>query len=314
MLTAWTENSIPSYSYEEATGYLISLLGYLFQITGQERFRHEALRSAEALIESIGKRNGCGRNGKIYLFDSAIVLRALHLLMKTGSVTEDDDQRQAIETMLHLLASTCREMLDQRLGCLAETNECRNEHWSKRFNFHLLKALAHLHAFETETTVQAELRHTAEQLLRQHYREGLFCPVANHAGTNLHAHCYAVEGILLWGDLLEPTWKDDIREMAAVLAQTQTPAGALPNTWPPSDDAILLADATAQAVRIWQCVDAEKFAGPIKQGLTFLRSLAQSEGGFFYSPDLPHTNSWTTIFTIQALLWQHIGADAGWLI
>jgi hypothetical protein len=65
---------------------------------------------------------------------------------------------------------------------------------------------------------------------------------------------------------------------------------------------------------VWQCLDPQRYDDAIRRGLVFLRAMAHPDGGFYYSSRRRHVNSWTTIFAVQALLWERARGEAEWLI
>ena len=97
------------------------------------------------------------------------------------------------------------------------------------------------------------------------YADGRFRIHFNSGESYVHAHCYAVEGLLC---LIQRGWTDLIptaRECAAWLAEIQDSGGGVP-AWHDGSRPYgkCHADATAQAARIWLCVDHRSFAEPIE--------------------------------------------------
>lgn len=302
-LAAWLNDQRPIFPYEESTGYLISLLAWLHRQTGEPRFRREAWRSATALARALGDRPGCGRDGRIYLFDTAVCLRALGSVLALPPETGDDAERAALSVLATRLARTVLSLFRQRQAVLDDEAPAGAPRWSEAFTFHLLKALHHFLPWLPVLRESLDWRSLADEWIGAHYRDGLFVLAEPPDRVYLHAHCYAAEGLLGLADsgyrpaeTLPPAIGDR-------LAELQMPSGALPRWYPENGEREAAGDATAQAVRLWQCLDAAAYAGPIARGLAYLRASIAPAGGIQYSSDLRHPNSWTTIFARQALQW-----------
>lgn len=309
MLSGWVASDGPADTYQEATGYLITLLCYLYQLTREHRFREEAIRTAVALTAAVGESPGCGRDNRVYLFDTAVCLRALGALLATFPDLEQDPALAPARSLAQRLGQTTQEMFAQQRPCDPPTADKAQPRWSQTFNAHLIKAAAHASPW------LPAWQDTVEQLKATYMKGGRFYLDPQHRRIYLHVNCYAVEGLLA-GSLLD---RQQELAAAAFLAEMQTKEGAIPRFWPAAgnaapDNAHTGADATAQAVRIWQCVDHDRFQPNIQAGLAFLESLAAPGGGVRYAPGGDHVNAWTTIFTIQARLWQDLPAEPRWII
>jgi len=310
MLAAWVDPSGPSHLYEESTGYLILLLCRLYKLTDGPRFKEEALRSVRALTQKIDGRNGCGREQSIYLFDTAVCARSLAVFFAAFPDLQAAQDLEPTRLLLQRLAQTARRMFLEHIACEPPTTAAGSQRWSEIFGPHLIKAAHHLLPWMTKAGDQAARRETVNQLIAEHYRDGLFYQVSLSDPVYMHAHCYAVEGLLAMPDAPARV----IDETARRMAQLQSPEGGLPKWWPQHAGADPAADATAQTVRIWQCVDPTGYAPNIEAGLSYLKQMSDRQGGVLYSPRSGHLNSWTTIFFLQALLWAAWGAEAGSII
>ncbi len=299
MLRAWVDGQTPAHAYPESTGYLISLLCYLHRATGEDRFASDAARAAQALVDHLGQADGCGRDGAVYLFDTAVCLRALGTY---HTLFEGRLQRPALELM-DRLALTCDSMFRRRQACTGGAANGHGERrWSRSFSAHLIKA-AHL----VSPWVPA-WREVTDELVGQFYEDGRFFADEGHGRVYVHASCYAAEGLMAHGGL----FTDQAQRAAAFLARIQREDGGMPAWWPEAAGPVT--DATAQAVRIWQCAAASDHEDNIRRGLAFLQRMALPDGGFRYSPEVDHANSWTTIFATQAMLWRRCGAGAEWIV
>ena len=314
MLAAWVDHSDPSRPYEESTGYLITLLCYLYRLTGQDRFRIEASRTVRALVRALKDRDGCGREGTIYLFDTSVCLRALGTFLSTFPDSEALQDLERFRELAQRLARTACDMLRSRKAFLNPGFESGPKRWSETFNVHLIKAIHHVWTWMETCGQPMDLREIIDELMTERCREGLFFSDASHSEANLHAHCYALEGLLALEDRTREQVKKSLAEATERLAELQTPEGGLPRRWPITGESWSATDTTAQAVRIWQCTDPVKYGDIISKGLEFLHSMAHPDGGFLYSQGTSHVNSWSTIFAVQALMWRAVEADADWIV
>jgi len=163
-----------------------------------------------------------------------------------------------------------------------------------------------------------ELLDTARDLvshfMQEFYRDGFFFTEPGQCESYLHGHCYAVEGLVYAVESgLHP---DDglLMKVGDQLAKAQLDNGGLQTWWGRSEAPQEVADTTAQAVRIWQCIDPKAFSFEIRRGLAFLKSQAHPKGGIRYQPDSDHLNTWATVFTAQALLFKKREPDWQWII
>ena len=69
-------------------------------------------------------------------------------------------------------------------------------------------------------------------------------------------------------------------------------------------------DATAQAIRLWLCLDAERFAAPIARARAFLARAQSESGGIAYAQGSADRNSWCSAFALQAEVWNERGAGS----
>ena len=298
MLAAWTDGPTPAHAYQESTGYLITLLCYLHQVTGQDHFQEEASRAVAALTRDLGQATGCGRDGTVYLFDTAVCLRALG----TFNTLLEDRPSQPTRDLMDRLARTSGEMMQHHQACSPPTNGEGPPRWSLSFSAHLIKA-AHL----LSPWIPA-WRAAVDELVDRFFKGGRFHADTGHRRVYLHASCYATEGLLARAD----EYPDVRDQVAPFLARIQREDGGIPSWWP--EEAGPVTDATAQAVRVWQSVDASAFADNIRRGFVFLDTMALPGGGFRYSPLIAHANSWATIFAVQAMLWRDRPADPQWIV
>ena len=105
-----------------------------------------------------------------------------------------------------------------------------------------------------------------------------------------------------------------IEKCADWLASVQLSDGGLPSSHNGIEaTGMAHTDCTAQAIRIWSCVDAQRYRGEIDRGVQFLDSMA-ADGGFRYRPGSDDINTWATIFALQAINRARDGGSWQWLV
>ena len=310
MLCAWSEGNRPSFLYEESTGYLLTLLCFLYEKTGEPRFRCEAERCARALCERLANKKGCGKNGAVYLFDTAICRRALGVFTQVFPNESIENKDRIIESLEKIATS----LLHRRLACEPAENSDLPVHWSGTFNIHMIKVLAQLLPWNENDDFKADINDIVKTFIRECFKDGIFYLDDQKKEAYLHPHCYAVEGLLAIKDSLGMNVSEVLDNCGRKLASLQLENGGLPSCWPTHNPPKLACDTTSQAVRIWQILDADKYADPILRALDFVKSQGTSNGGVRYSSTINHLNSWTTIFYLQAWAWQSLTPDAQWII
>jgi len=313
LLPAWTEDGRPSYPYPEATGYFLSLLAYLYHMTGQTRLIQPATATAHALAGALIGSIGAGRHGQIFLFDTVVCLRGLNDFLVVFPASSDRSIRPAITAAAERLARTARRLIDERRAGFGFSAP-EESRWSRRYNVHLLKSLQQLHACRPDLLDSEEVDGEIRRFLAERFRNGFFHVDEDRSRVYLHAHCYAMEGLLGARPRLTPSILARLTEMAERLATAQLPNGALPRFWPPVGRPDPAVDTTAQVVRLWQCLDPSGFRDAIARALDFVATMAAPGGGVRYTPAGTHLNSWTTIFAIQALLWRAWPPEGGRIV
>ncbi len=313
MLRSWSNPDHPGYRYPEATGYAVRAWLDLHRRSGERRWLAEARLSADALRAAADPATGAfGRGEFLYAFDTAVCAAALLDVMVADGGSP--------------VAPALARALDFVAGCLARgvgvvrrdggDSPAGPSGWSHAFGPHLLKSAAVLaRARDAGLTWSTDV--DVEQRVAELCARGLdgsrFHSPATPGATYLHAHCYAVEGLLeLSRSASMPS--ADFRTLAAAgcewLAGVQDAAGALPRWWLEPDRAEQrAADATAQAVRLWCVVDGSRYRRHVERGLAFLAALENPSGGVRYSPEHDDLNTWTTVFALQALLLDRLGSS-----
>jgi len=280
---SWWNPAHPGYPYPEAAGLWLSNAC----ATGQPG-RPDALadRVAARLCRDAAEAGGAGRDGAVYLFDSAVALAGLLAYRSGGGVLDVAPAAAA----LHAFVAAG---IERRAGCLPAARG----RWSVDFSPHLLKAAKAAYAYDR--AFGARSAGTLVPALAS-----LAADVRPGSGPlYVHAHCYAIEGALLLRSAGVRGLPDPAVEVAR-LARFQRPDGAMPAYILDDRPAgAARSDATAQAVRLWCLLDPVAFAGPIRRGLAHLAACQSPAGGLLYEPRGDDVNTWSTLFALQAVRW-----------
>lgn len=298
---SWWNPDRPGYRYPEIAGLLLNLL--------TQRNGHPGLRRsiAAGLAADTNSDGAIGRDGVGYTFDTAMSLSGLlREQAATGTLPDPDLPVRQYRSL--------RAGLRARRATAPATPPAG--HWSTTYGCHLLKTTLALTAFSRATGEDVE--DLVDQLISDLVplaAGGRFRIHKDATVTYLHAHCYAIEGLLALSAAAPGSVHAEIEAGAEWLARVQDPTGGL-RAWHDGAAAAgdLRADATAQAVRIWSLVDREAFNEPISAATKFLTQLLAPGGGIRYGPDSQDVNSWATIFTVQALDWAERQGDPSCIV
>jgi hypothetical protein len=301
---SWDNPAHPGYGYPEITGLLLSLLSHEGPAPGATRDN-----LARALTRGVSPTGSLGRAGIGYAFDTAMGLGGLLEYRRSGGRLVPE------ATIRRMFGFIERSLLARRAA--EPDGGLPGDRWSVRYGCHLLKvarALDASRAIVGDDRPRRLVDQLADDLIPLG-RDGRFVTDAGSDRTYLHAHCYAVEGLLCLARLGRSGVAAAIRRAAEWLRSVQDESGALlawhdgASAWGEPH-----ADAIAQAVRIWTIVDRDGFAGPIARSLDFLAGLQAVDGGIHYRPGSGDVNSWSTIFAVQAARWARAGAEEHRLI
>lgn len=299
---SWVNPEHPGYAYPEIAGYMLSHLALRGRDTAAIRNR-----IAARLERDLTPSGAVGRRGIEYVFDSAMVLAGLLAHEANGGLLPDP---RMIDRVHDFIVSR----LDARTG-IEGTPETAETHWSASYGCHLIKTAISLTAFadaRPDNPWPLIERMVAELLPL--YDGGRFHVNADSDITYTHAHCYAIEGLLV----LEGRGRSGLRPWidggADWLARVQTADGGVPAEHDSNGPRMAAhADCTAQAIRIWTCVDADRFGDNIDRGVDFLRSLSTG-GAIRYRVGSSDLNTWATIFGAQAIDWAESRGRPEWLV
>lgn len=288
---SWLNPEHPGYAYPEAGGLWLAVMA-------REPAADEArLDRVAAWLRACEQLGGIGRDRREYLFDHAMVVAGRLAWAERRGVAAASE-RDAIATMLEHLRNN-----------RATSPAGEGSRWSERFGAHLLKLALPLarwvELYEDAGAVRALVR--LHEQLRPRSDDGRVPSVGAEGPTYLHACCYAAEGLWRLSEApLPPARRADARALAvrtaAWLASVQRADGGLPqwhdgtHGWGPAP-----ADVAAQAVRLWSGLGRERYGDAIERSLGFLATMTTPCGGMRYHEDSRDSNTWATLFTVQAL-------------
>ncbi len=285
---SWHNAGHPGFPYVEAAALWLSWAAWRQELLLETPPAQQVERVARTLRAELAPSGAVGRDGSAYLFDTCLVLHAL--VRAERAAGQRATQRLRLDGVQRFLD------LDQPvLPAPAE-----QPRWSRRWGGHLVRAAALLY----QAGEWLEHPQACELARRIRARAQLGAP---SRPRYVHALAYRIEGELLFTALGEPPADTDPMAMADELAVLQRPDGLFP-AW--SDDrGGPRCDASAQAVRIWSALSPQRYAASIQRALAGLSRQQAPDGGMLYEPGGHDQNTWTTIFTDQALAWAVGGAD-----
>ena len=279
---SWVNPLHPGYPYPEAAGLWLNLACQLALSTADTR-----RRVAHRLARTLGPDGAASRAGVRYVFDTGMVIRGLRKAEDSPLV------RQQLARAEQFL---CAEISARRSSPDVEPSR---GHWSEGFGVHQLKLLLVLNEMERSQLVTT-CRDSLLQLLDGRVHEGRFVTQTGSQDTYVHAHCYALEGLL--GEAHRDAQVHElVRRGAEWLSRVQRPTGGVP-AWGNSNGGFgpTRADATAQSVRIWCAIDSERFADEIALAMCSLGSGQSLGGALNYEADSADENTWCSLFALQA--------------
>jgi len=314
---SWVNPTKPGYIYNEIIGYYIKLFSYLYKRNKNDDFLNRAIVSADYLSKNLSKSGGVSRGNIDYVFDSAICVSGLIALSKVT-----DLNKEQVVALRKLLDFVYGSLLKKQVAFKKSRAVVDLDKWSLSYGSLLIKnciALYEAYEFFGDERYKKLAEQIAEELVEGTFKDGYFAINEKRGFVYTHSHCYATEG-LLFMSAKGYDYEGTILKSADWLAKNQNEDGSM-NNWYFREGVEIekQGDATAQAIRIWCCVNKGKYIENIKKATIFLKSLQSKEGGLAYnktdkgriSKDI---NSWVSIFAVQALLWQIEEPNKGWIV
>jgi hypothetical protein len=293
---AWrdAENGRLAFEYPEISGYALTYAAALEDPTDAEV--ESAGRAADWLVQRLRAGDRSARagwdGGAIYVFDLAMVSSGL---VSFGRRFGGGYQTTGLRIVEQLVRDAS---VIGRIPAVAPGPRASHTGWSTEGRAHLLKVV--------QCLLLAGERAAARSLIAEagalQQADGRFVTEAGSAATMLHPHCYALEGLWIWGVAQEDEEAlDRARRGVAWAFAHQLPSGGLPRfVRADGEPGPEQSDATAQAVRIACLLDERTPA--VERAAERLEELARN-GAVPYRPGARpvHENVWATLFAAQAL-------------
>lgn len=326
---AWydLENKNYSFLYSEITGYAIITLLFLHTLYKDEILLDKAKRAAHwiikcALHDSGGVRTRLYKDdknadkthsfsgGNLFTFDTAMVLYSMVNLYKYTDEQEFLTASKKIAQFLIEHVKSCGSIIPLLNVQTGKNLELRDK-WSGQsgaFHAKVCLGLLELSGVTKDIRYRDVAEAICEHTLTYQQEGGRFITDRFKDTTNLHPHCYAAEGLLYAGLLLKKErFVQAAKKATQWLFQHLNSEGLseLYDATRGTFNNFQRSDILAQALRLGLIFNEErKHIEDLKSVLLryqYLGEDSQAKGGFFYSHDRPHINSWCTMFAVQAL-------------
>lgn len=284
-VASWVNPRRPGYAYPEAGGLLLSTFCTASQI--EDGARPTLDRVASWLCDAASGTGGVGRDGTIYLFDSAVALAGLlRYRAAGGGAVADEPVHRLHRFVCHQIAAG---------NAVLPRNASGDGRWSTQFGAHLVKCLHSLHLY-----ARAFGESVPQDIV------AMLIGSSGHQPSPIYVHpfCYEREGHVVVGRyglsrLFEPV--EGALDWLAALQQPDGSILAFANGMEGYGEA--RSDATAQAVRLWLLGDRARYADAVTKAFAFLVGSQTPSGGIRYTPGSDDICTWSTMFTLQAVDW-----------
>lgn len=338
------DTQIMPYVYSEITGYLVTMMCFLYKQTGEIQYLNSAIRAGDWLVRTAHEPTGGFRclfplapsrfeykNNQIYAFDCGVILNGLVELYRAthnpkylaASVSVGDWLVQDVQK----LDGAFRPVFDIEKGEFIESDK----EWSLCSGSYHTKVAIGLTNLYDVTRQEKYLRSAikgCDFALTFLQPDGRFVSFPSEGGTNSHPHAYSAEGLWVVGKYLD---REDYLQASARatnwLLEWQSPEGYVPrhfhNGEPVYNERV---DILSQSLRLAAIHLGEKrLPEELKAKLPALvavvsRNQAASDdarvnGAFYFGrlssgEIMPHANVWVTSFAMQGLhLFEQLSQD-----
>lgn len=309
------------FMYSEITGYGITALLYLYNITGKEIFLERANLAGNWLLNQA--MHECGgiitriyHDGKIdrmvYVFDSGMVLYGLVNLARISNNDRYlDGAKTVADFLLRMQMSNGRfnAMFDVETGPLNS-----DEKWSTQpggYHAKISFGMIELSKILDKDRYEKSAKKVCDAALGFQDCSGRF---VFGGKTHLHPHAYACEGLFYATKTLGKNYTESIEKAVRWALNQQSANGGLSTLCSESGvDENQRTDVLSQLVRLGVLMFQENMLLGCKEGverllrrlLSFQNLDGAQAGGFFYGYEhgqrLNHINSWCSMFALQAI-------------
>jgi uncharacterized protein YyaL (SSP411 family) len=330
---AWydLDKKLYPFLYSEITGYGITTLLFMNKVFDNSIFIDKAKKAA-SWIEKYAL-HPCGgvmarlykddvtadnmysfRGENIFSFDTGMVLYGLVNLYR---LTHEEKFFQISKIIANFLINKMQNN-DGSLTPIYNAGKNKmieyQDKWSnQRGSFHAKVALGLVDLFELtrDSKYQEAVIKLCSYALLHQEDSGRFITDTATKNTNLHPHCYSAEGILYAGIYFKiPTFIEQARKATEWIFSNASDKG-INELYEPSVGfgQSQRSDVLAQVLRLGLlfCIDEDTLKR-LKARLLEYQYLGDNEsqnGGFLYSKNSLHLNSWCSMFALQALQLYH---------
>jgi uncharacterized protein YyaL (SSP411 family) len=320
------------YLYPEITGYTSSAFSFLAKVEKSDNFSEMSLKSSQWIMKIFDKYDcivqGLGdksrsRENIAYSFDTAICAKGL---LDSYSVTKDTTLLDYSKKLVQWLSGAVEE--DGRLKPYfnRETRQFEesDEIWYKKYGcFHIKVVIPFLQLYKL--TKEEDLLQYAIKICNNYTRfqksDGSFLLHDNTCKINLHAHCYALEGLLFAFNITKNEEYLKSCEKATQWCINKIEEDGSVNLWFNSKEKSKAVYAVAQLIRLMILIDKYHDTNDTKPHIdkiySFMISLQAKDddirirGGFYEElyksvfgwKRREKLNSWGSLFALQALFW-----------
>ena len=335
---AWYEQDTGDYPfvYSENTGYMLTMMCYLWDRTKNEEFLKRARLAGDWLLNVIHEPNGGFRciyplkpsrfdfkKDQMYAFDNGIVLNGLVNLYR---VTKEE--RYLVSAVA--VADYLVYYFQKPSGAFFPVYQIADgkffesdKEWSMTSGSYHVKiaiGLLNLYDLSKKKKYWESAIKICDFALSCQNASGRYISYLTRGGTNAHPHCYTSEGLWVAGAVLD---REDYLESSTRAIQwlldMQSKEGFIPRLF--LDDKPIYnerLDALSQTLRLSMIhMAGKRLSESVKSKIELLRSHIltcqaddkdlKANGGFYFGrlstggEVMPHVNLWVTSFAIQAL-------------
>ncbi|NQT96046.1 MAG: glycoside hydrolase family 88 protein [Candidatus Omnitrophica bacterium] len=321
------ERKTYSYLYSEITGYGITTLLLLNSLYNKKLYVDRAEKAAAWIIKSA--MHDCGgvrtrlykddkkadigysfSGARIFSFDTGIVLYGMANLYRVT------DKKKYLNAALRL-ADFLLDKMQKEDGSLAPIYDANideviepSDKWSNQSGaFHAKVALGLVDLFkltEDKRYKEAAIR-LCEYAVSTQDKSGRF--ITNRAAktTHIHPHSYATEGLWYTGTVFNIPGFISSAKKATEWTFVHVFSSGISELYEPSTERFndfQRSDILAQALRLGIIFSFKNKIGLLKSALLkyqLVESSSAQKGGFLYSKEDKHVNSWCSMFAFQAL-------------
>jgi len=311
-----------SFLYPEVTGYAIRQLVQLYLSSNSNKYLKNALKAGNWFLNIQLEDGGFYYkyvnnvpNFSRFTFDTGSIIDGLiDLYDVIGDKNYLKSAKQAADWILNLQQKDGSILagLDENLSPI----KCK--HWSRTSGCHHIKTASILLRLYVKSRNHKYLN-SAKRIIawgnQLQFQNGRFRSYQQTKKTYLHAHCYALEGLVRVSNSIY--FKKEVYNAlcgAMWLSSIQNYDGSIPNWYNSTKENMKVSDAVSQALRIWTIFLRKgniNLSKNIQKGLIFLKSFqckerVRAKGGIIYAIDtiskINHVNTCATLFFIQALI------------